>query len=259
MRTPTLLLAFTILAAGCGDNTTNNGGDGGGNHDLSMTLGDGGGGNDLSMNLNDGGSGVCSTTPMTGDQTIDCSTANCPTGQVGVNETTGCKCFYQCNPNTPTQCSCDRLCVSLTSGDAGVVGGACLPGNTAGILCGAGGNGKPCAQGLTCAGAAGGKPYCLYDCGGQTDCPAQTQCTPISNGMGTVVGMACVFISNDTNGVANGMTCAQATDHCKAGFICGTTCDQQCDGAGAAGCTAGTCKVLNDTAKAKVIAYTCQP
>jgi hypothetical protein len=257
------LIASTLFFFGCGDNGTAGDG-GGGNKDLSANT-DGGGSNPDLHFTGDGGPNGCNPVDPMGDGQ-DCATANCPSGEVGVNQPGGgCKCFYKCNTATPQDCSCNRFCATLTDSDGGAAGGACLPANGPGERCGASG-GVPfgtgvCAQGLTCAGAAAGAAYCLYNCGGQGDCPKQTQCTQISNAGGMVIGMACVYISASANAKANGAACNETSDHCMPGYICGlATCDQQCNSStDTTSCTTGSCKVLRDIVKSQVIAYTCQP
>ena len=258
MRTFAYLLPF-VLVIGGGDNGGSDGG-GGGRALSASTDGNGGGGVDLSTGGgggDGGGGGACSMTPQTGDGT-SCAASNCPAGQIGVNLPGGCVCYYKCDPAVQSQCSCDRRCVPLTAPDAGPVGGACLPGIGAGNLCGAG-QSKPCAQGLTCAGASGSpKAYCLYECGGQADCPAQTNCVDILDANNKVIDKACFYFYGAA-GKADGAMCIPS-DACITGDLCNTTCQKQCDGTADTTTGAGkTCTVVNDPAKNnKVIGYTCQ-
>jgi hypothetical protein len=245
------IVSLLVIGCGGGDNSPP-----GGSPDLSaVAQPDLSTGGPAGPDLKTAGAG-CSMTPQTGDGQ-DCKTANCPAGTIGVNQQGGgCKCFFSCNPNNQPDCSCDRRCIPLTDNDGGAVGGACLPGNGPGVRCGTGGNGLPCAQALTCAGASGGNAYCLFDCTGQDDCPAQTQCVGIANQAGMTIGLACTYKSA-AGGIATGTAC-QPSDVCTTGDLCNATCQMQCDGPGGT-CASGTCKVVNDTTKNKVIGYTCQP
>ncbi|MGZ4417638.1 MAG: hypothetical protein ACXVRV_05630 [Gaiellaceae bacterium] len=122
-----------------------------------------------------------------------------------------------------------------------------------------------CMFGLLCGGYAAGAHYCLYSCN-VTDmadyCPLQTQCMIPPDEVGPMLGSACVYVSmSDAAAKPVGATCSPTSDHCEGGYICGgATCDQQCNGPGAAGCISGTCRPLNDPIRPlTVIAYTCQP
>ncbi|MFI5288543.1 MAG: hypothetical protein ACHQ17_02790 [Polyangia bacterium] len=192
----------------------------------------------------------------------DCSKAACPSGTIGVSLGGGCTCLLSCTPGADTECPCDRRCITLTAGDMGVVGGACLVGNGAGERCGADASNMPfghglCAQNLTCAGDASGKAYCLWNCGAQADCPVQTSCFQITNQQQMVVGMACTYNAG-ASGVASGSACTPAGQACITDNLCDTTCKPQCDGPGAT-CASGTCTALTDAAKGqKLIGYVCK-
>src|SRR5437868_5746374 len=129
MRTTWLCaaLALGIAVAGCGSDDAQHGG----GMDLAvpdMTA------RDLLIPT------ACSPTdPMTDGSA--CS-AGCPTGTIGVNLPTGtCKCLATCTQDTA--CSCNRFCDTLTRPDAGVVGQACVYGNTPGERCGTNMSGQP--------------------------------------------------------------------------------------------------------------------
>jgi hypothetical protein len=201
--------------------------------------------------------------PMTDGQS--CASAACPAGTIGVNQGGTCTCYTKCDPGQHQQCSCNRLCITLTSTnpDGGVIGGGCLPSNTPGERCGVDGNNMPlfnrgiCAQNLTCAGPTMGKAYCLYNCGSIADCPAQTQCVQIMDNMGMVIGMACQYVSGAA-GVAPGQACTVPGQPCITGHLCDGTCKLQCDGVGAT-CPGGTtCTKLTDAASTKTTGYVCK-
>lgn len=260
MRTSTLLVLSAVLALGCDNGTS--GTDGGADQGVHM---DGALGQDLAVPGGDGGAPTACNPNDPNDDGSDCSTSfTCPTGQscVQVSGSTY-QCFHACDPGKDTECACDRRCVTLTSGDAGVVGGACLKGNGAGERCGVDTSGMPfghgaCAQNLTCAGSSGGAAYCLYDCKGQTDCPFETTCAPITNQSGMTVGNACILDSTP-GGIAAGMSCSPTSNACVTDYLCGgTTCDRLCDGPGGM-CASGTCTALTDPNKNnEVVAYLCK-
>jgi hypothetical protein len=189
--------------------------------------------------------------PMSDGQA--CGTG-CAAGTFGVTVSSGCHCFQKCDPLYPTTCPCDRRCATLVSGDAGVVGGACLKANGPGERCGqsgvSGDNALGCAQGLYCVNAddAAMFRYCVYDCA-TASCPIQTSCLTLVGG----AGKACAFDSV-TGGLAPGATC-QPNDSCQTGYLCDGTCKPQCDRAGAT-CATGTCTALSDGAR--VVGYVCK-
>jgi hypothetical protein len=237
-------LGLVLLLAACGDNTANN-------PDLSIeTLGDMSATPDMTMNC---------APAMSGDGNA-CGGGNvCPSGQIGFISGAGCTCLYKCTPGKQSDCACDRSCVTLSDADGGVVGGACVPGKTAGFGCA-----NDCAQGLTCSRLADGSDmkqpkYCIYDCSVSTDCPAQTSCIQITNSSGAVIGMACEY-GYGMSGKAPGATCDPQTDVCTTGYLCDGTCKVQCDpGPTGAACAGGTnCQKLTDSKKNKTIGYVCK-
>ena len=71
---------------------------------------------------------MCSTVdPMSDGQA--CPMTGCPSGTIAVGAGAECHCWQKCDPAAPTSCPCDRRCAQLVSGDAGIVGGACLLAN----------------------------------------------------------------------------------------------------------------------------------
>jgi len=249
-------LSLAIFAFGCGssENTSVDGG-----HDSAVQLD--GGARDFDTDGDGSAPGACNPIDPKTDGP-DCSKEACPSGTIGVGLNGGCTCLLACTPGADTECPCDRRCITLTSGDMGVVGGACLAGNGAGERCGTDTSGMPfghglCAQNLTCAGDASGNAYCLWNCGGQSDCPVQTSCSPITNQNQMVVGMACTYNAG-ASGVASGSACDPAGQACITANLCDTTCKPQCDGPGAS-CASGTCTALTDAAKGgKLIGYVCK-
>ena len=247
------LSLLVVLVAGCGDSAAP------GSSDLSVSV-DAEVMLDLATVRRDGG--TCNPVDPGGDGQ-DCG-SGCPAGTVGVNQPGGgCKCFLKCDPATPTDCSCDRRCVTLTRPDAGVVGGACFPANGPAQKCGADNNGMPlfgkggCGQDLFCAGPTATSSYCLYECDDSTTCPSQTQCAPVYNSSMQQIGLTCQFISGSA-GKAGGAACDPKVDNCMLGFICDGMCRTQCDGPGAA-CTSGTCTALTDPLKGgRISAYICK-
>jgi hypothetical protein len=247
MRT---LAWMVILCAGCGDGT------GGTDPDMSAAA-------DLTVTGNSDLGNACSPTdPMTDQQDCTASTAVCSTSTVPVILPGGaCRCLYKCDPAAPTTCPCSRRCLTLTAGDAGVIGGGCYPANGPAERCGANMAGMPfgkgtCAQNLSCAGRSNGPAFCLYQCNSTADCPRQTQCAPITNGMGMMIGLACQYLYGAA-GKAPGEAC-QPTDACQENHVCDGTCKPQCDGPGAT-CASGTCTALTDQDKGnKVIAWICR-
>ncbi len=191
--------------------------------------------------------------PMTDGQS--CGSGSCPGGTIGVGAGAACQCWQICDPATPTVCPCDRRCAELTRGDAGVVGGACLPANGPGERCGESGvsgvSTEGCAQGLICVNAddAGMFRYCVYDCTGNTSCPIQTACLPLT-GTNT---MACAYDSM-ASGLAPGATC-KPNDSCVTGYLCDGTCKPQCDRTGA-NCASGSCTALSDGTR--TVGYVCE-
>jgi hypothetical protein len=254
MKIQALALAC-LLVAGCGDDNEGQGDAGG---DMSGAVTDGG---DMAQATGDLAGTVCDPTPMTGDGT-DCHTDFiCPTGQICVQSGANFNCRFDCTPNVASTCACDRACTELFSPDGGFVGAGCVPAIAAGEAC----NGTtPCATSTLCAGQMGGQAYCLYDCNGQSDCPAHTQCMQITMG-GNPIGLACVFLQNN-NGKDLGQACtADANDVCKPGLLCdlnnaSPTCKTQCNGPGdTASCTGGgTCTVITDTSKNKTVGFACK-
>jgi hypothetical protein len=205
----------------------------------------------------------CATTDPMGDG-ADCSgTFTCAAGQICVSDSSGFHCKYKCNDSTgnviPALCPCDRACLTLTNSDGGVVGAGCILGNTGGERCNTAFGTGACAQQTFCAGPSGGSAYCLWDCtAGGNECPAATTCSPIMNGGGMQIGLACTYNYGNA-GIAGGATCASLNDTCMTGFICdGTKCQTQCDGPGGT-CGIGTCTAVSDPAKNnKVIGYVCK-
>jgi hypothetical protein len=262
-----------LVALGCGDNTGNV--DGG--QDLTAAL-------DGAQDLTGGGGGdmaglMCSMTDPMAD-TQDCTSNGfvCPGGQICVRDNGAATyhCKYKCSDSSgniiPALCPCDRACLTLTDVDGGVVGGGCIPGNTAAQRCGynAGtpifGNGA-CAQQTFCAGPMNGNAYCLWTCTvGGNECPAATTCSPLTDGMGNQIGLACTYNYPDPGvmgGIAGGSACTALTDVCQTGYLCdGAVCQKQCNGPGDNGtgktCTTGTCTAVNDPAKSKIIGYVCK-
>lgn len=252
--------SFALLLAACGS-SSNNTADGG-HHDAAVQV-DSSSPPDLAQPGDGSAPSACSPTdPMTDGQ--DCGKSACPSGTIAVAAGTGCKCLSTCTPGEDTECPCDRRCITLTSGDMGVVGGACLVGNGPGERCGADTQGKPigngvCAQGLTCAGASSGNAYCLWNCNqSATECPIETACVTITNQAQMTVGMACTYTAQ-AGGAATGMTCNPASLVCATGNLCdGTTCRVQCDGPGAT-CQGGTCTALTDPQKSgEIYGYVCK-
>ena len=204
---------------------------------------------------------ACSPTDPMSDGT-PCS-AGCPAGTSGVNLPTGeCKCLTNCTSDP--ECSCNRYCATLSKPDAGVVGQACVPGNSPGERCSRDAAGAPyylaaCGQLTVCVNADAAKMfrYCNYKCTVQADCPAQTVCQALYDSMGNPIGNVCAYVSGP-NGTKNlGDACAPATDVCKTGLLCDGTCLPQCDGPGAT-CATGTCTLVNDAASGKIIGYVCK-
>lgn len=205
------------------------------------------------------------TDPMTDGS--PCS-AGCGAGTIGVNLPSGsCKCLATCNGDT--DCSCNRFCDVLSKPDAGVVGKACVPGNTPGQRCGVDSStGAPfynrfCGQLTTCVNADPSLMfrYCSYKCSSQADCPAQTTCQPLyasTPDMGQVViGNVCAYVSGANGNKDLGQACTPASDVCKLGQLCDGMCRLQCDGPGAT-CATGTCTEVDDTASGKIIGYVCK-
>jgi hypothetical protein len=163
------------------------------------------------------------------------------------------------------QCACDRRCDALISSDGGTAGKACLPGNAPGTRCGKDaatgalfGSGI-CQQTFQCVAADQAKlfRYCLYECNGQADCPAQTTCRVLFDSSGNAIGNVCAIDSGDLGNKDLGQVCVVGVDTCKTGQLCDGVCRPQCDGPGAT-CARGACTLLLDTAKQKVIGYVCK-
>jgi len=244
----TLVMLCALLSA-CGDNPAP-GGD-----DLSAAA-------DLFMPGNlDLGTTCSPTDPMTDNQDCSAGTSVCPVGTIPVNlPAGGCRCLYKCDPGNQGGCPCSRRCVTLTAGDAGVIGGGCFVANGPAERCGADGTGTPfgtgaCAQSLHCAGRTNGPAYCLYPCNSQADCPAQTQCGQLTNSGGMPIGLACQYVYGAA-GKNPGDPC-QPTDACQEGYLCDGTCKPQCNGPGGP-CAGGTCTALSDTGQNKVSAWICK-
>jgi hypothetical protein len=189
--------------------------------------------------------------------------AGCPANTIGVNLPSGeCKCLSTCNSDP--ECSCNRFCDVLSKPDAGVVGKACVPGNTPGERCSTSAAGAPyynrfCGQLTTCVNADAARMfrYCNYKCESQADCPAQTTCQPLLDSSGNAIGNVCAYVSGPNGNKDLGQACAPASDVCKAGQLCDGMCRPQCDGPGAA-CATGTCTEADDPASGKVIGYVCK-
>jgi hypothetical protein len=204
---------------------------------------------------------ACSPTDPMNDGTA-CS-AGCPAGTSGVNLPSGaCKCLSNCS--TDPECSCNRYCATLSKPDAGVVGKACVPGNSPGERCGSDASGAPyglraCGQLTVCVNADAAKMfrYCNYKCESQADCPAQTTCQVLFDSTGNPIGNVCAFNSGPNGNKDLGQPCT-LSDVCKTGQLCdGSNCLVQCDGPGAT-CVSGTCTVVNDTAGGRIIGYVCK-
>ncbi len=199
------------------------------------------------------------TDPMTDG--APCS-AGCPSGTIGVNLNGTCSCYMTCTVDP--ECSCNRLCDSVSRPDAGTVDHACLPGNVPGERCSDAASANPtfqsslCGQLTVCVNADAAKMfrYCNYKCGSQADCPAQTTCQPLLDAQGNLIGNVCAYNSGPNGNKDLGQTCT-SSDVCKSGQLCDGTCLPQCDGPGGS-CATGTCTVLNDTASGKVIGYVCK-
>jgi hypothetical protein len=249
MRITCIIAALTagFAVAGCGNDDAQHGGGG----DMSvpdMTA------RDMTIPT------ACSPTDPMSDGS-PCS-AGCPAGTQGVNLPTGeCKCLMDCTADA--ECSCNRYCSTLSKPDAGVVGKACVPGNTPGERCGSNGSGMPyglksCGQLTVCVNADASKMflYCNYKCESQADCPAQTTCQPLFDANNNPIGNVCAYNSGPNGNKDLGQACATG-DVCKTGQLCDGTCLPQCDGPGAT-CATGTCTVLNDTASGRTIGYVCK-
>jgi hypothetical protein len=248
MRVTWLALALLALG-GCGSDGANHGG---GGPDLAVP--------DMAMPDLLTPTACSATDPMS-DGTA-CS-GGCPTGTVGVNLTSGCKCFATCTSNP--ECSCNRLCDTVTMPDAGVVGGACLPGNAPGQRCGRDptsgsdfGNAF-CGQLTACVNADAAKlfRYCSYKCTTQSDCPAQTTCVPLMDAMGNPLGDVCSYNPGPNGNKSLGQACTPS-DVCQSGLLCDGTCIPQCDGPGATCAAGGSCTRLDDPATGKVVGYVCK-
>jgi hypothetical protein len=244
MRFLTVVLALFALS-GCGDDTQHGGG-----MDLAVP--------DLATHDMLVPTSCNPLDPMT-DGTA-CS-AGCPSTTIGVNLGGSCKCYTKCSADT--ECSCNRLCDPVTLPDAGVVASACLPGNAPGTRCGRDANMQPfggviCGQLTTCVNADQPRlfRYCNYKCTVQADCPAQTTCQALMDGSGNIIGSVCAYNSGPNGNKDLGMPCG-ASDTCKTGQLCDTTCKAQCDGPGGT-CATGTCQRLDDPATGRVIGYVCQ-
>lgn len=204
---------------------------------------------------------ACSPTDPMSDGS-PCS-AGCPAGTSGVNLPTGeCKCLTNCTVDA--ECSCNRYCAKLSKPDAGLVGMACVPGNTPGERCGTNGSGMPyglksCGQLTVCVNADAAQMflYCNYKCETQADCPAQTICQALFDKNNNPIGNVCAYTAGPNGTKDLGQACTPATDVCKTGQLCDGTCLPQCDGPGAT-CATGTCTVVNDTATGRVIGYVCK-
>src|SRR5581483_2973021 len=98
--------------------------------------------------------------------------------------------------------------------------------------------------------------YCSYKCDTQSDCPSQTTCQPLMDGSGNVIGNVCAYISGPNGNKSLGQACG-ASDVCQTGELCDGSCEQQCDGPGAA-CPSGACTRLDDPTSGKVIGYVCK-
>jgi hypothetical protein len=203
---------------------------------------------------------ACSPTDPMNDGT-PCS-AGCPTGTIGVNLGGTCKCYTKCTVDP--ECSCNRLCDSLTLNDASA-GAACLPGNQAGERCGHDvTTGAPfgsvfCAQLTLCINADPTPStfrYCNYKCVTQADCPAQTTCQPYTDQNGNV-GNVCAYNSGVNGNKDLGQACTNS-DVCKQGQLCNGTCSPQCNGPGDTSCASGTCQRIDDPASGKIIGYACK-
>jgi hypothetical protein len=244
------LLSSMLLFAACPD-----GGAPGGNDLAVPDLG----GIDLANQI-DLATGCSPNDPMTDGQ--DCAAQSCPNGTIGVTDGAKCTCRLSCAPGMQGDCPCSRRCVTLTSGDGGVVGAACLPSNGAGERCGRDMSNMPfgfggCAQGLVCASQVANAPaYCLHVCGGQVDCPQQTTCSPITGPGGQPMGNACTY-NYGQFGKDPGQGCLPNLD-CKTGLFCANgVCQSQCDGPSAT-CAVGICKDLRDPVLGKIVGYYCQ-
>jgi hypothetical protein len=246
MRVLFFLSFLLVPVVGCGDGSAKPG-----DQDMAVHVVDAA----VDFATSPGDLGMCSNTDPGGDGQ-SCG-AGCPAGTTAVNQPSGgCTCLYKCDPATPTQCSCNRRCISLTRPDAGVVGGACFLGSGPAQKCGS--NGAGCAQALFCAGPTDTTSYCLYECQDQSGCPAQTQCAPVYNSMMVQVGLTCQFISGSA-GLDPGATCDRITQNCKLGFICDGTCKPQCDGPGGTCTSGGTCTAVVDASKGnRISAYVCK-
>jgi hypothetical protein len=188
-------------------------------------------------------------------------TGGCSMTTIGVNVGGSCKCYTRCS--TDTECSCNRLCDPVSLPDAGVVASACLPANAPGTRCGRDSNNQPfgsvfCSQLTTCVNADAARVYryCNYKCVAQADCPAQTTCQALMDNMGNLIGSVCAYNSGPNGNKDVGEACG-ATDTCKTGQLCDTTCKLQCDGPGAT-CASGTCQRLDDPGSGRVIGYVCK-
>ena len=257
MRTNWLVLCTGILGACAGSTTP---ADLSHPHDLTM-----------SQNNNDdltGTTGTDDAGTMTGcnmhpnDGQI-CS-MGCPAGALEVQDQTGvCHCWDPCPVGDSSSCPCGRSCRKLTfAGDAGAPPtGACIPANGPGERCGADANNKPygngsCLDTTLCVSvdSAGMFGYCDYLCTGASDCPAGTQCSPLSMG-----GMKVCVAAEAPMGKAAGAAC-KVGDVCVPQSACdGATCKPQCNGPGdTTTCTGGTsCKPVSDPTSSKIAYYVC--
>ena len=148
--------------------------------------------------------------PMSDGQA--CGMTGCPAGTIGVGRRRRpCHCWQKSDPSAPTDCACDRRCATLTSGDAGVVGGACLLANGPGERCGQTGgtglNAQGCAQTLLCVNAddPGMFRYCAYDC--TADGERVRFKAPACSSTGSATKACVLDEESSANGLAPGAAC----------------------------------------------------